>query len=1134
MNKLSIAYFLFYLFVGLYMANDVQGQKIFEKKTDIKQLFLDPPDEAKPWVYWYWMRSAVTKEGISADLKAMQEQGIGGAYLMTIRKTPDTPYILPPAAPLTPEWWELVRFAMAEANRLGVKLGMTSCDGWALAGGPWITPELSMQKVVWAKTYTKGNGIFNETLKQPETYKGYYKDIAVYAYPSLEGSDLSSQTIVPKVTSSIKNETFQLLVKSGNKEDFNSTENCWIQMEFPKPFTCRSILIKTNRTNYQAQRLIVEVSDNGKEFKSLVRLEAPRHGWQDRLNVTHTIQSVSAKYFRFVYDPEGSEPGSEDLDFAKFKPELKLCGIELSPEPKIHQYEGKNGEIWRIGKRSTKAQLPDELCIPKDKLINISDKLNADGRLIWDVPAGDWTIIRMGHTSTGYENAHAGTASGLECDKFSPAIAKLQFDSWFGEALSIGGLDAESPALKVFHVDSWECGSQNWSSEFALEFKNRRGYDLINYLPVMAGVPLESADISEKVLSDVRQTISELTTDNFFGELQKLAHEKNCIFSAECVAPTMTGDGMLQYKNVDIPMGEFWFRSPTHDKPNDLLDAVSGGHIYGKNIIQAEAFTELRLMWDEHPAMLKTLTDRSFASGINRFALHVNAHNPWIDRKPGMTLDGIGLFFQRDQTWWKAGRAWIEYIQRCQALLQQGRPIVDIAIFTGEEIPARAILPDRLIPFLPGIFGPDRIQQERERLLNKGIPMREVTEGYPCSANMADPENWVDPLKGYAYDSFNRDALLRLATFRNGRIELPGGASYGLLVIPGSRKMSLDGGLMSLEVIDKLLELAKAGATIMISEDARQSPGMQNDEKVKEKMVELLSNPDFKVIRAPYQDTNFDRLNIKRDVILKDVNENYAPDIAWNHRTGDDFDIYFISNQQARKRTISISLRKADYMPELWDALTAKTYLPIYWKVNDGRTELRLDMEANGSVFIVMRNKTDNTPLEIAKIGSPQDILELTNTWKVNFNSDFGGPGDTRTFSNYDDWSKQSENSIKYYSGTVTYTKEFEFRQIKNTEDIWLDFDHVANLAEVFVNEINCGVAWTAPYRVNIGNALRAGNNLLRIEVTNTWANRLIGDEQLPEEKRITWTNKSPVSMKNRPLLPAGILGKVKLVRMYP
>jgi len=249
-------------------------------------------------------------------------------------------------------------------------------------------------------------------------------------------------------------------------------------------------------------------------------------------------------------------------------------------------------------------------------------------------------VLRIGHTSTGHTNATGGGGKGLECDKFDPRVVSLQFDHWFGEAIRRAGPDLAGRVLTIFHVDSWECGSQNWSPVFREEFRRRRGYDLLRWLPAMAGVPLGSADSSERFLYDVRQTIAELIHDNFYVTLAQLAHAKGCQFSAESVAPTMTSDGMLHYQAADIPMGEFWLRSPTHDKPNDMLDAISGAHVYGKSLIQAEAFTELRLAWDEYPGMLKPLQDRNYALGINRMVFHVFTHNPWMDRKPGMTLDG--------------------------------------------------------------------------------------------------------------------------------------------------------------------------------------------------------------------------------------------------------------------------------------------------------------------------------------------------------------------------------------------------------------------------------------------------------------------------------------------------------------
>ena len=637
-------------------------------KIDLKKLFQSPPESAKPWVFWYWLQASVTKEGVTKDLEAMKQAGLGGAYLMPI-KGPNPSYIEQPVVQLTPEWWAMVKYAMKEAKRLNFKMGMHVSDGFALAGGPWITPELSMQKVVWTERQINGGPQLNDTLARPETNEGYYKDIAVFAYPSPAGAGISTMSVVPKVTSSKQDSVAKLLVVQNNKKTLSSAEPCWIQYEFEQPFTCRSIVIHS-RANYQANRLMIEVSDDGKNFKSIGRLEAPRSGWQDwDADYTHDIVPTTARYFRFQYNKAGWEPGSEDLDAAKWKQSLKLTGIELLSEPRIHQYEGKNGEVWRISKRTTADQVADNVCVPLKDMVDVTRYLDTDGRLVWNAPPGNWTILRIGHTSTGHKNDTGGGGKGLECDKFNPVAIRLQFDSWYGEAFKQVGEELAKQVLSIFHVDSWECGSQNWSPVFREEFKKRRGYDLYQYLPVMAGIPVESADVSERFLYDVRLTIAELINDKFYATLAKLAHKKGVAFSAESVAPTMVSDGMLHYQNADLPMGEFWLRSPTHDKPNDMLDAISGAHIYGKQIVQAEAFTELRLAWDEYPGMLKTLQDRNYALGINKLVYHVFMHNPWPDHKPGMTLDGIGLFFQRDQTWWKPGSEWVKYAQRCQALL---------------------------------------------------------------------------------------------------------------------------------------------------------------------------------------------------------------------------------------------------------------------------------------------------------------------------------------------------------------------------------------------------------------------------------------------------------------------------------
>ncbi|XHR92855.1 glycosyl hydrolase [Mucilaginibacter sp. UC70_90] len=1047
----------------------------------------------------------------------MKQAGIAGAYLMPIKGPANPPFITPSIKQLSPEWWAMVKYTMQEADRIGVKLAMHDSDGFALAGGPWITPELSMQKVVWSKVEVEGGKVYHDTLPVPKHYKSYYKDIEVLAYPSLPGEGISSYDEHPKVSTSLPNADVQYIAEKGNTKSFNSSERCWLQLEFEKPFTCRSLVIHTSASNYQSQRLLLEVSDDGKNYRSLGRLEPPRHGWQDGdAGITHAITPTTAKYFRFTYDKEGSEPGAEDLDFAKWKPTLKLSGIELLAAPHIHQYESKTGEVWRLSKQITNAQLPANLCVDKSKVINLTDKLGADGKLNWQVPAGKWTIIRIGHTSTGHTNATGGGGIGLECDKFNPQAAKLQFDNWFGEAVKQVGPDLAKRVLKIFHVDSWECGSQNWSPVFAAEFQKRRGYDLLPYLPLMAGVPMVSAEKSEKVLVDVRQTIAELLVDNFYGTMAKLAHEKGCTFTAESVAPTMMSDGMLHYQKADIPMGEFWFRSPTHDKPNDMLDAISGGHIYGKNIIQAEAFTELRLLWDEHPGMLKTAADRNFALGINRYVFHVSVHNPWLDRKPGMTLDGIGLFFQRDQTWWEPGKAWFDYISRCQAMLQQGHPVADIAVFTGEETPRRAILPDRLVNTLPGIFGTERVKEEKERLANKGVPIINSIEDASHSANMALPENWIDPLRGYNYDSFNKDALLRLATVKNGRIILPGGANYAMLVIPGVSQMSPQPWQLSAEVVKKLQQLVNEGANILLGD---------------ERMKAILSKSSMgKLLIGPYQKDTFNELGVSRDLMATDSLNQPAKDLAWTHRSSANLDIYFVSNQQALNRTINLSLRAAGGTPELWDPLTGEVR-QLHNTGKSSRTNIKLELVANGSAFIVFRKVSAIAKSENNKPSHFKTVQTFTD-WQVQFDPKYGGPATPVMFNQPEDWSRNANDSIKYYSGTAVYNHTFQFTG-KAKGKIYLDLGNIANMAEVYVNGVNCGTAWTYPYRVDLSKAIKSGENKLMIKVTNTWANRLMGDHALPENKRITWTN-APYRLEGRPLLPAGLLSPVKLLTYIP
>ena len=1061
-----------------------------QQTRSLRDQFQNPSDEAKPWTFWYWMYGAVSKEGITADLEAMKHAGLGGTYLMPIKGVSEGAQYNGKAQQLTPEWWEMVRFSMEEADRLGLKLGMHICDGFALAGGPWITPKESMQKVVWSDTIVDGGKLNALRLPQPEAYENYYEDIALFALPVEDAADETPAKITCVNLATENHVKSAQTVNMDAAGVIRSSYPCYIQYEYKQPFTCRNIEIVLNGNNYQAHRLKVMASDDSVNYRFVKQLVPARQGWQNTdENSTHSIPATTARYFRFYWTPEGSEPGSEDMDAAKWKPNLKIKQLRLHQEARLNQWEGKAGLVWRVAESTREEEIGKEDCYSLSQVINLTEQYknapashSKEKTIIAVLPKGKWKLLRMGHTATGHTNATGGGGKGLECDKFDPRTVRKQFDNWFAQAFVRTNPEVARRVLKYMHVDSWECGSQNWSDSFAKEFRTRCGYDLMPYLPLLAGIPMESAERSEKILRDVRTTIAELVVDVFYQVLADCAKEYDCQFSAECVAPTMVSDGLLHYQKVDLPMGEFWLNSPTHDKPNDMLDAISGAHIYGKNIIQAEGFTEVRGTWDEYPAMLKALLDRNYALGINRLFYHVYVHNPWLDRQPGMTLDGIGLFFQRDQTWWdKGAKAFSEYATRCQSLLQYGHPITDIAVFTGEEVPRRSVLPERLVPSLPGLFGTERVESERIRLANEGQPLRVRPVGVTHSANMADPEKWVNPLRGYAYDSFNKDALLRLAKAENGRMKLAEGTGYKVVVLPLSRPMNPEP-VLSAEVQKKMDELKAAGVIV---------PAL------------------------PYTEEDFSAYGLERDMIVPE-------DVAWTHRSGELGDIYFVANQREETRTFTASMRINGRKPECWNPVTGEMNTHPSYRIHGNRTEVTLTLAPNESVFIVFPTEeaADKESTSADKREPLNRTLE-TEEYTVTFLA----TGKTVVRKDFFDWSKEEDEQIRYYSGTAVYKTTFRWKdKLKKGQPVYLNLGKVCNLATVRVNGVDCGTVWTAPYQADITSALKKGTNELEIEVTNTWANALKGVDERKAPYDGIWTN-AKYRKQEATLLPAGLLG---------
>lgn len=1041
-------------------------------------------NDGTPFCFWYWMYGAATEPAIKADLQAMHDVGLRGTYLMPIRSAAQRPEYGGKAEQLTPAFWRAVDYALNTADSLGLEVGIHICDGFALAGGPWFTPEESMQKVVWADTVItvgqkrkaiKKHKTAQTTMPSAPALPTGAHHIAAYAIPA----DYAEDIVQPVRMTTSEN------VTSDEKNIVRANDPCWFTYEMPEGVTIRNVEVTPSGTNMQCQRLKVETSQDGETFSHLMTFVPARQGWQNgNIPSTYALPQTSGpqpRFYRFSWTPEGTEPGSEDLDAAKWKPTLRLKSLVFHQQPRIHHWEGKAANVWRVAQETTDEQLPSRLCTPLDKIIRL--EVSADGTLLTELPEGRYRILNMGHISTGQTNETAGGGKGLECDKFSAKAVNKLIDNWFAKFTEL----PSGHVVKYLHVDSWECGCQNWSETFAQEFMRRRGYDLMPWLPVMAGVPVVSAAETERVLRDIRLTINDLVNDNFFATVRDRAHAMGMGFSSESIAPTMVADGIDHYRYADYPMGEYWLNSPTHDKPNDMLDAISGGHVYGKRIIQAEGFTEVRGVWDETPANIKTLLDRNFAMGMNRLFFHVNAHNPWMDRRPGMTLDGIGLFFQRDQTWFAESRPFVDYVTRCSALLQQGRPVQDIAVFTGEEMPRRSVLPERLVDILPGIFGQERVNSERVRRANKGCPMAESPVGVNHSAGIVDTKDWCDALHGYQYDSFNPDVLMRLSKAEDGCMTLPGGARYRVVVLPGRRPMDPSFTGYSEPVMQKIRELRDAGVV---------------------------------VVDKPYTAADFSQYGLERDAVIPD-------NMAYAHRSAETGEIYFVSNQLDEKRDVEMRFRDtAQGEWYIYDAVSNTLSQP------SSESVVRTVMQPGGSCFVIYPKGSignvlsclPSQPLTTTPVAETRKPVNIPLTG--SFTLSFAESGVEKTITSLYSWSDAEDIRERFFSGHGRYTTTVKVRCPQ--EDMVLQLGTVRDIAHVWVNGIDCGIAWTAPYTVAIGHALRRGTNTIEIEVVNTWANALRGmDEGTPPYDGI-WTN-ARYRMKSPHLLPAGLLGPVAI-----
>jgi hypothetical protein len=1111
---------------------------------DLARGFARPPQSARPWVYWFPLSGNLSKEGITADLEALQRVGIGGVLYMEV----DQGAPKGPADFAGPLWRELFQHACQEANRLGLQINMNNDAGWCGSGGPWISPELSMQRITVSETPVEGPRSFDGVLPQPAAVRDFYRDIAVLAFPTPTG-----------------------------------------------------------------------------------------------LKANFRIDQIQGK--------------------AAFTVE------QVPPLPAAFP------------------ALPAEAVIPRGRLVDLTAKMDARGRLAWEVPAGKWTLFRIGYTTTGQTNLPAPEPGrGLECDKLSKQGIEAHFAGLMAKLIADNGPLAPKTLVRT-HIDSWEVGSQNWTPQMREEFRRRRGYDPLLLLPVMTGRVVDSLEVSERFLWDLRQTVSDLIVENYAGHMRTLANRHGLQLSIEAYGEP--ADDIAYAGRADEPMGEFWSWDK-YSAAESCTEMASAAHVYGKRILGAEAFTATDAeKWLGHPGNIKDLGDWAFCEGINRFVFHRYAMQPWTNpnREPGMSMGPWGLHYERTQTWWEQSRAWHEYLARCQFLLQQGLFVADVCYLQPEGAPRRFTPPPTAMsgPFVRG---------------------------------------------GYNFDGCTAEVVLTRMSVKDGRIVLPDGMSYRVLVLPQVKTMTP-------ALLGKIKELVTAGATLVGPLPPQKSPGLSNypacDEEVRKLAADLWGagaapaemtgrrvgkgrivwggelspksavlpgeQPEFgsaqwiwhkegsPAVSAPPgtryfrrvvmleggSRIAFARLAMTADnafvcyvngrrvgtgdnwaqayvmnvasalkpganlIAVAATNTTDSPSPAgligmlsiklqdgrtmevptdpswetsekaaqgWNssekpaqgwaaamqlgplgmapwgnfgaapasqeifppatavhqwlaqqgvgpdfradrplryiHRRIGEADVYFVANGATEGCEAICSFRIAGKQPELWHPESGRIAPLMVYEERNGCTHVPLRLGPTESVFIVFRRPAEAASRivsvthdgqaaasealdlvrgEICRPGSyvfktadgrSREVkcqrlaapLKIGGPWEVAFDPKWGGPAKAM-FEKLEDWSKRAEGGIKYYSGAASYRTTFNVgaEALKQPGACWcLDLGKVAVMAEVRVNGKELGIVRKKPYRVDATDALKPGGNVLDVKVVNLWVNRQIGDEQLPDD----------------------------------
>lgn len=1107
--------------------------------------FRNPPESAKPRVWWHWMDGNVTQPGITADLEWMKRSGIGGMQMFDgSLSTPQ--FVDHRLVWMTPEWKAAMRHAGAEADRLGLEMSMAASGGWSETGGPSVKPDEAMKKVVWSDVTVDGPRKFSAVLPHPPTVNGlfqniprpapfhfpvpndlpgakpqpptppeppdptYYADTKVLAF-RLPDDDVSMADQHPKITSSDPTLDTATLIdgdvsKSVSLPIPEGSDSAWVEFEFPQPFRARAFTFAGEGGGQFGTPAVpngqVQASQDGNTWITLATLPGPGHHFASFPVRTYSFPEITAKYFRVVVNrpPLGMIQAMLHLPAEKA---VKICELNFSSSPRVNRWEEKAafGNMFEYQSEATPSVAPDET-IQLSNVIDLTSKMQPDGTLDWDVPAGKWEILRLGYSLTGQKNAPASReATGYEVDKLSKKDVDTYLQYYVGQISDTMG-PYFGKSFRYFLMDSWEAGLENWTADMIQDFRERRGYDPTPYLPVLTGRVVQSADASDRFLWDFRRTIADLLADNHYGTATKYFRDhglSGLYAEAMGVGDPTTGDGIQDKSRVTIPMGEFWVPLPGQkDSPDHLTDikeAASVAHVFGKTLAAAESFTTMPQvpMWGESPFYLKPIADNAFAEGINRIVVHESAAQPFTDdqHKPGMTLGPFGQNYTRNMTWASQAVAFNSYLARCSYLLQQGSFVGDLAYFYGEGAPIT-------VPF-----------------------WKQVKPAPP---------------QGYDYDWIDTEALLSMSV-QDGRILLPSGMSYRVLVLPAGIDR------LTLPVVQKIRDLVQQGATVIAPRPGK-SPSLADYPEADDQIRAIANQVWGSIDGLSVNEHNFGLGKVFWGAPIDEVlaETKTPPDfeynrpsfdtrLVWIHRHVPEGEIYFVANQNDHPEQLETSFRVQGKSPELWHPDTGAIE-PASYSMKNGRTVVPLHLDPDGSVFVVFRESA-SAPSRTVPHPTSTDVATIEGSWQVNFPPNWGAPPQIR-LDKLISWTDSSDDGVKYFSGTATYSKDVDAPRtwFHPGAKLELDLGNVKDIAEISVNGQSVGgILWKPPFRADVTSALKPGKNHIEVKITNLWPNRVIGDMQPGAAKTYTFTDLRPFTAKS-PLFESGLLGPVKVERV--